>query len=166
MGMKNPKRLFWLIVIVSVVYLAASALAFYALHSMVELLKYYGISEEAQSKLDDVLWWRFSLILAGSVFLAFSVASLAAGYAVFRGKRWGLRLWYCLVGCFLAFHAFRAVVSYTEGMSEFVVRLFEILALLMVAVVTRVLVTMKDTPFDGTPPLPPEEWSAPHTGDT
>jgi uncharacterized membrane protein (DUF2068 family) len=163
--MKNPKRLLWLTALASLIYLAASAWTFYTFHRMVEVLKYYGVSEEVQLELDNVSWWRFSLKLAGGVFLAFSVASLVASYGLFRRRQWGFLLWYCLVGCFLIFHVFRAVISYQDGVAQLVERCFEVLVVIMVAIITRVLVTMSDMPFQGTPP-PPDEWHASPTSDT
>jgi uncharacterized membrane protein (DUF2068 family) len=164
--MNNPKRLFWLTALASLIYLAASVWTFYTFHRMVEVLKYYGISEEQQLKLDNVAWWRYSLVLAGSVFLAFSITSLIASYGVFRGKRWGLYLWYCLVGCFIIFHVFRVIISYQDGMPAFVERCFELLGIVMVAIITKVLVSMKGTPTSGMPPPPPVEWRDSYAGDT
>jgi uncharacterized membrane protein (DUF2068 family) len=165
--MNNPKRLFGLTALASVIYLVASAWAFYSFRRMVEVLKYYGVSEETQLELDNVSWWRSSLILAGSVFLAFSITSLIASYGVFRGKRWGLYLWYWLVACFLTFHVFRAIISYQfDGTPEFVERCFEILVVLMVALITKLLVSTRGSLFSGTPPPPPGEWSDPPVGDT
>jgi hypothetical protein len=164
--MKNPKRLFWLTTPISLVYFGASALSFYEFHRMVELLKYYGVSEEAQLRIDEVARWRHSLILAGVVFSIFGLVSAIVSYGVFRRKRWGIYLWYYLVGCFLIFHAFRAITSYPDGMSVLVERGLEILIALMVVVVTIVLVQMKKTPFSGIPPPPPEEWRDSHMADT
>jgi uncharacterized membrane protein (DUF2068 family) len=145
----------------SLIYLGAAVWCFYEFRRIVELLKYYGVSEEAQLELDNVMRWRFSLTLAGYTFLAFGVASLIAGYGLSRRKRWGLYLWGCLVGCFLIFHVSRAIMSYRDGGLVLVERGFEILAVLIVAVITKVLVSTKHTPFHGTPPPPPENWGEP-----
>jgi uncharacterized membrane protein (DUF2068 family) len=132
---------------------------------MVEALKYYGISEEQQLRLDPVARWRQTIMLSAITFLVFSVASIIASYGMFRGKRWGLHLWYCLVGCFLIFHVIRAVIGYQDGYSEFVGRCFEILIVAIVAMITMVLIYTKGTPFSGVPSLPPEEWSNSHSAD-
>ena len=86
MGMKRRNRLWLISSAMSVLYIGAAILAFYQFQHLMQTLKYYGISEEEQLRLDNVVQMRNGIILAGSVFLLFGLLSAIISYGLLRSQ--------------------------------------------------------------------------------
>jgi hypothetical protein len=151
------KRLSLLAAAVALIYIAASAWAFFRFRRMVQTLKYYGITEAQQLELENVSQWRRSLTYEGVIFLLFGVAAAIVALGLFRASRRARNLWYILVVCFAAYHLFRLVTSYELGTFMISVRALEVVCSVILAGLTIALTHFVQPAIYDAPPPPAGE---------
>ncbi|HEX8774134.1 MAG TPA: hypothetical protein VF735_11030 [Pyrinomonadaceae bacterium] len=160
MDMKTRNRLWLISAPVSALYMCAAALAFVEFYHFVKTLKQFGIDEQAQLRLDNVVQVRNGLILAGVMFLLFGLLGFIISYGLFSRRAWAAYSWYALLACFVAFHLYRLITAPRGGTLVLIERGIEVLFALAVVAGTWLLTWVgMERSFD-LPPPPPEEFGA------
>lgn len=166
MDMKRRNRLWLISSAVSVLYICAAVLAFYQFQHLVRTLKYYGIPEEEQLRLENVVQMRNEIILAGSVFLLFGLLSAIISYGLLRSRVLAKYSWYALSMCFVIFHLYRLVAEIGGNRLVMIERGVELALTLAVAMGTWLLTSLSTERTVHLPPPPPEKFTIQERGDS
>ncbi len=158
--MKTLKPLSYLTLPTSVIYLLATLFTVYQYDRVADAFRPYGIAKDIQAE------YLEPYILAGIVFFLFFIFGLIISYGLFKNGRWALHGWFTLLVCFLVFHLYR-LISVLGDIEPFTIveRVFEILCVLMLCVITFMIMKLAGAQAETPPPPPPEQWNTTEASD-
>jgi hypothetical protein len=151
--MKTLKPLSYLTLPTTFIYLAATLFTAYQYYHVAKAFTTYGITGDILAEFLE------PYILAGIVFFLFFIFGLIISYGLSRNGRWALHGWFTLLVCFLVFHLYRLITGLDGLPYTIVERVFEILCVLMLAVITFMIMKLAGAQAETTPPPPPEQWN-------
>jgi hypothetical protein len=146
----NRRNLAYVVVILSIIYFALAASFFHEYREIARVFAHYGITEADFADL-PIGSARQALFSGSIVSLCLGLLTLIAGAGLFLAKDWARKLWLAIATFLPLVHLLRVVVDYKLGPWWAVERVFELIAVLLLALVSwRVL---SNTRSDGAVPV-------------